>query len=246
MKFFHLALAGSVVLGFPAYAQVSPSTPADVAGVPAQFLPNSKVGPGGFAPKSTPAGYKVNPDPRDFTGSYVNGEGGAPPGGAPPGRGGPPPSGPPPGGSTLPANASAACLPTFGGGAYPVHLISSPGRLTYVEEENHRLRRIYIGGAHPADAQPSFGGDSVGHWDGNTLVIDTVDIEGRDGAHLLERWTRQPDGSIAIVTSNLDAKGKAIGAPTDSTLVWRPDLSFVEDICEDYGEAFGAGYGGGK
>ena len=59
MKFFHLALAGSVVLGFRAYAQVSPSTPADVAGVPAQFLPNSKVGPGGFAPKSTPAGYKL-------------------------------------------------------------------------------------------------------------------------------------------------------------------------------------------
>ncbi|MGC3982404.1 MAG: hypothetical protein QM808_14235 [Steroidobacteraceae bacterium] len=247
------------------HAQVLAPTTEDNDKVPAAFRPDNRTGPSAFAPRGTPQGYTPNPDPRDFTGSYVTGSSGPPAGGAPPGgAGGPPggapgaggpPGGAPPGGpangvtgmaagAAQGANLAAtqiACIPSFGSGAYSTHLVSSPGRLTVVGEENHRLRRIYIHGQHPKDVKPTYAADSIAHWQGNTLVIDTIAIKGQNGTHLLERWTKQADGSIDIVTDTLDADGKSKSS-RGSKLVWRPDIAYVENICEDFGEAFGAGY----
>jgi hypothetical protein len=226
-------------------AQVSAPTEADKQAVPLQFRPEDQKNGAvtSFAPRGTPAGYTPNPDVRDFSGSYVN-DSGAPPGGPRgPGGAGPPPSGPPagapPGG--LKPNAQS-CIPSFDGGAYATHIISSPGRLTVVGEENHRIRRIYIDGHHSLNVRDTYGGDSVGQWQGNTLIVDTIAIRGSPSLHLVERWTRLANGSIEIVTTREGLTGGA-PEPETSTLVWRPDLSFLENICEDFGEAFGAGYG---
>ncbi|HTP40241.1 MAG TPA: hypothetical protein VMI92_11785 [Steroidobacteraceae bacterium] len=278
-----LALSIGLWLVLPvAQSQVSQPTEADKAKVPVPFRPDDqqteRKGPAGFAPRGTPEGYTPNPDPRDFTGSYVSGGGGPPPGGAPggggpPGAGGPPGGGAPPGGGTPPGGGAQpgagappgggapgagpggagapggkpSCVPSFDSGAYAIHVVSSPGRLTIVGEENHRIRRVYIGAQLPANPTPAYGGNAVGRWDGNTLVIDTVGIKGRPGVHQRERWTRESNGSIAIEIVTLDASGKA-SAPQASELVWRPDISFVENICEDFGEAFGtdSGYGVSK
>ena len=55
-------------------------------------------------------------------------------------------------------------------------LLVTPGRVTLLGEgDGNRLRRIYTDGrAHPADRDPSFHGHSIGHWEGRTLVVDTV------------------------------------------------------------------------
>ncbi len=55
-------------------------------------------------------------------------------------------------------------------------LLVTPGRVTLLGEgDGNRLRRIYTDGrAHPADPDPSFHGHSIGHWEGRTLVVDTV------------------------------------------------------------------------
>jgi hypothetical protein len=55
-------------------------------------------------------------------------------------------------------------------------LLFTPGRVTLLGEgDGNRLRRIYTDGRpHPADPDPSFHGHSIGHWEGGTLVIDTV------------------------------------------------------------------------
>jgi len=54
----------------------------------------------------------------------------------------------------------------------------SPGRVTFLgESDGDRLRRIYTDGRpHPDDPDPSFHGHSIGHWEGDTLVVDTVGI----------------------------------------------------------------------
>ena len=45
------------------------------------------------------------------------------------------------------------------------------------ESDGNRLRRIYTDGrSHPETPDPSFHGHSIGHWEGDTLVVDTVDI----------------------------------------------------------------------
>jgi hypothetical protein len=60
----------------------------------------------------------------------------------------------------------------------PVEFLFTPGRVTLLgDSDGGRLRRIYTDGRpHPADPDPTFHGHSVGHWEGETLVVDTVGI----------------------------------------------------------------------
>jgi hypothetical protein len=55
-------------------------------------------------------------------------------------------------------------------------LLMTPGRVTLLGEgDGNRLRRIHTDGRpHPADPDPSFHGHSIGHWEGQALVVDTV------------------------------------------------------------------------
>jgi hypothetical protein len=54
----------------------------------------------------------------------------------------------------------------------------TPGRVTILgESDGSRLRRIYTDGRpHPADPDPTFHGHSIGHWEGGTLVVDTIGV----------------------------------------------------------------------
>jgi hypothetical protein len=57
-----------------------------------------------------------------------------------------------------------------------LEFLFTPGRVTILGEgDGNRLRRIYTDGRpHPPDPDPSFHGHSIGHWEGDTLVVDTV------------------------------------------------------------------------
>jgi hypothetical protein len=59
-----------------------------------------------------------------------------------------------------------------------LEFLFTPGRVTVLgESDGNRLRRIYTDGrGHPADPDPSFHGHSIGHWEGDTLVVDTVAV----------------------------------------------------------------------
>ena len=59
-----------------------------------------------------------------------------------------------------------------------IEILFTPGRITLLgESDGNRLRRIHTDGRkHPEDPDPSFFGDSVGVWQGDTLVVDTVGV----------------------------------------------------------------------
>jgi hypothetical protein len=59
-----------------------------------------------------------------------------------------------------------------------MEILFTPGRVTMLgESDGNRIRRIYTDGrAHPDVSDPTFHGHSIGHWEGDTLVVDTVDI----------------------------------------------------------------------
>jgi len=59
-----------------------------------------------------------------------------------------------------------------------MEILFTPGRVTMLgESDGNRLRRIYTDGRpHPDISDPTFHGHSIGHWEGDTLVVDTVDI----------------------------------------------------------------------
>ena len=77
--------------------------------------------------------------------------------------------------------AQAMCLPPGIPGVmqqpYPIEILYSPDRVTILTEAYEQVRRIYMDGRPlPEDPDLFFNGNSVGRWDGNTLVIDTVGL----------------------------------------------------------------------
>jgi CheY-like chemotaxis protein len=55
-----------------------------------------------------------------------------------------------------------------------VQLLQRPDSITMLYDEDHEVRRVRMNQPHPAQVTPSWYGDSVGHYESDTLVIDTV------------------------------------------------------------------------
>jgi len=92
-------------------------------------------------------------------------------------------------------------------------VMESSDEMTVLFEMPRMVRRVRMNGSHPAQLEPGYVGDSVGHWEGATLVIDTVgfngyaeiDARGQPTSaklHTVERFTLSADGnSIDIETT---------------------------------------------
>jgi hypothetical protein len=66
----------------------------------------------------------------------------------------------------------------LGVGQYPMEFLFTPGRVTTHHEAWMQWRNIYTDGrGHPDDLEATFAGDSIGHWEGTTLVVDTIGIK---------------------------------------------------------------------
>jgi hypothetical protein len=59
---------------------------------------------------------------------------------------------------------------------FQVQIIQQPDRITFLYGEHMDIRRVRLNEHHPAKLTPSWYGDSVGHYEGDTLVIDTVGV----------------------------------------------------------------------
>jgi hypothetical protein len=87
-------------------------------------------------------------------------------------------------GQPLPT-AATFCLPQGmpammgGGGPFPMEVLLSDGQVTIIQEAYNQVRRIYLDRPQlpPAEIEPGYFGRSVGHWEGNTLVVSTIGIK---------------------------------------------------------------------
>jgi hypothetical protein len=70
-------------------------------------------------------------------------------------------------------------MPTMMLAMFPMEVLQTPGQITIVQEAFNQVRRIYLDEKQMAieDAEPGYWGHSVGHWQGDTLVVDTVGIK---------------------------------------------------------------------
>ena len=93
-------------------------------------------------------------------------------------------------------------VPRVNTSPYPMQIVQLPDKVIFLYEYMHNFRVIYTDGRpHRKNWEPSLLGDSIGRWEGDTLVIDTVNLTDRtwlddhgnrhsDALHVIERWRR--------------------------------------------------------
>ena len=112
--------------------------------------------------------------------------------------------------STIPSrDACRRVIPRLMATPFPFQIFQQSDRVLFVFEGGaHVWRTIFTDGRpHPKDPNPSFLGDSVGRWDGDTLVVDVVgfneatwlDQAGHphtEALHIVERFTRTNETTL--------------------------------------------------
>jgi hypothetical protein len=260
-------LAGAAWSGM-ALTQVSKPTAEDLAGRGGGAA--GAATPGGGAQVAAAVAAAPSADPQNISGtwSYMNpnrGAGGGPraggatggagargapgaPGAAP---GGAPGGGPPAAGGGPPAESGGTrlqCFPSFssfGGVEGVVDIMQSPRVTVMVGQEMQMVRRIYMSDEHPGNVKPSFYGDSIGRWEGDTLVVDTIGIRTSAGRtrHVVERIRKINNGqNLESVLTEFGADGKPAGNARTSSLYWNPSRKLAEWICEDADEFWDPNY----
>jgi hypothetical protein len=144
---------------------------------------------------------------------------------------------------TAAANCIPPGMPRIMSWPYPVQVLLTPGEVTLVLEGDMQVRHIHTDGRdHPADPDLTFNGDSIGHWEGDTLVVDTVGLAPQaaiaqgvthtKNEHIVERF-RLAEPSLLEVKTRVEDPG-VLAKPWDFTAryVRHPDWSIAEYICE--------------
>jgi hypothetical protein len=81
----------------------------------------------------------------------------------------------------MPFSARASCMPS-GVPAFmmavvePIHFMQTPTQVTMIFSGDAQVRRVYLDVPHSANVKPSWYGESVGHYEGDTLVVDTIGL----------------------------------------------------------------------
>jgi hypothetical protein len=130
---------------------------------------------------------------------------------------------------------------------FPFQIVQTPKEILMLFEYDHTIRQIFVDGRpHPEDITPTYMGHSIGKWDGDTLVVDTVGFNektwlDRDGhshsdqLHVVERFHRVDRDNMQVDLTIEDPK--ALAKPWKSTLNFqlRPDWDIMELACTDNG-----------
>lgn len=129
--------------------------------------------------------------------------------------------------------------------AFPFEIVQTREIVYFLFEYDQHVRRVFIDGKHPENPDPAWLGHSIGRWEGNTLVVDTIgfrdttwlDMRGHlhsDALHVIERFTRSEDGKSLQHDVTIDDP-KMYSKPWQSVTkshTLRPDMTIQEFICE--------------
>jgi hypothetical protein len=141
----------------------------------------------------------------------------------------------------------ANCLPAGipRGSPYPWRIVQTPTHYFILYEGNiHSYRQIFMNGKHPDDPDPTWYGHSIGHWEGKTLVVDTVgfndkfwfDYKGHphtEKLHTIERYTRTDLGHMSIEVTIDDPGTYAKPFTTAGRATLMPGTELLEYICQE-------------
>lgn len=130
----------------------------------------------------------------------------------------------------------------------PFQIVQGRDKIVFLTEEGHSVRIVWMNAQHPKNIKPTYLGHSIGHWEGDTLVVDTVgfnsltwiDFAGSphsDQLHVVERIRRADLGGPFEDLQDLITIDDPVYYKQPWTYLrtyrWRPDLLVSEYNCEE-------------
>lgn len=128
----------------------------------------------------------------------------------------------------------------------PVQILQEPDAVTILYQHDNQVRRVALNEKHGDAFRRSPYGHSVGHYEGNSLVIDTVAMSNTgpidnygaphtDALHVVERYRLEEGGDVLRVDFTVEDQNAFVTPWHGVQLYYRNDLSteFRENICAD-------------
>ena len=137
----------------------------------------------------------------------------------------------------------------------PLIILQTPKKVTMIEESSQMVRHIYMNEQHPANLKASWLGHSIGRYEGDTLVVDTVGLSTKsfvdsfrtphtEKLHVVERW-RIIEGGLTLDVRIRVEDPDTFVQPWESVVQYRrAQEPFDEIICQEGNfQLFGDDYG---
>lgn len=139
-------------------------------------------------------------------------------------------------------NAGVLCLPAgmpnIMLSGHDIQIVQTPKEVLFLAESDHQILPVYMNTAHPPNLVPSWYGHSIGRWEGDTLVIDTVGLN--DKSLIDSTGTPHSEALHVVERMRLIKSGKMIEAvfTLEDTLALKRPWTFTRHYDkEDFGAA---------
>ena len=131
----------------------------------------------------------------------------------------------------------------------PIHFMQAKKEVTIVNELNTQIRHIYLDVPHSKNPGHTWYGESVGHYEGDELVVDTIGLNDKtfvdnyrtphtDQIHVVERWKLIEGGNILQATVTVDDPG-AFNMPWTGVQRWKKIARPLEEyLCEPSNDGY--------
>jgi hypothetical protein len=150
---------------------------------------------------------------------------------------------------TQAANCVPPGMPGIMSQPYPMEFLLTPGQVTIVIEAYQQVRHIYTDGRPlPADPDLKFHGTSIGRWEGDGLIVETVgfspltelerNVPHGDKMKIVERFRLTDPNTMSIETTITDPDVLTAPYSTNRTLKRHRSWTLAEYICQENNRNF--------
>ena len=153
---------------------------------------------------------------------------------------------------SLPFTAQSRCYPGGVPGqllypAEPLYFIQTPKQVWMIWQRDHMVRRVYLTDKHSETVKPSWFGESIGHFENNELVVDTIGLQTKnknsyidnyrtphsEKLHVTERYKFVNNGNTLEAFIKVD-DSDAFNEPIYMLKRWRKsDNPLLETVCAE-------------
>jgi hypothetical protein len=150
----------------------------------------------------------------------------------------------------IPFAAQARCYPGGVPGQLlfpfePLYFIQTPTEVWMMWQRDHQVRRVFLADHHSEQVTPSWFGESIGHYENGTLVVDTIGLSTRnsyidnfrtphtDKLHVIERFAVEPGGKYLTATVTVEDPDTFNEPLTMQQRWFKVDAPMMETVCSE-------------